>query len=128
MEQSRWVLTTSESILEDLLETQELQDGKIDSGVEPQTTLVGAESRVKLDTVTPVDMELSLVVLPDNTELDDTLGNGDNGKALLEFGVNLEKLRGLESGDKLAVGLLEFWLSWVVGHFDRGFRRKIAGC
>ena len=86
--------------------------------MEPQATLVGTESRVELNTVTPVDVELSLVVLPDNTELDDTLRNGNNGKALLKLGVNLEELGGLESGDKLAVGLLEFWLSWVVGHFD----------
>lgn len=64
--------------------------------MEPQTALVRTERRIELHTVAPVDMELSLVIFPDNTELDDTLGDGDDGKALLELGVNLEELRGLE--------------------------------
>ena len=86
--------------------------------MEPQTTLVGTESGIELDTITPVDLELSLVVLPDNTELNDTFRDGNYGKALFEFWVDGEELGSLEGRDKLVVGLLEFWLSWVVGHFD----------
>ena len=92
---------TGKSILEDLLETQELKDGKVDSGVETETTLVRTESRVELHTVTLVDLALALVVLPDNTELDDALGDGGNLEGLLVLGVLLEKRGGLEGGDEL---------------------------
>ena len=89
------------SILEDLLETQELEDRKVDSRVETETAFVRTESRVKLHTVTLVDLALALVVLPDNAELDDALGNGGNLKGLLVFGVLLEEGGGLEGGDEL---------------------------
>lgn len=39
---------TGQGILEDLLETKELQDREVDSGVEAETALVGAESGVEL--------------------------------------------------------------------------------
>lgn len=91
----------SESILEDLLETQELEDREVDGRVETETTLVGAESRVELHTVTLVDLALALVVLPDNAELDDTLGDGGDLKGLLVLGVLLEERRGLQGGDEL---------------------------
>jgi hypothetical protein len=89
------------SILEDLLETQELEDGKVDSGVETETTFVGTESRVELHTVALVDLALALVVLPDNTELDDALGDGGNLEGFLVLGVLLEEGGGLKSGDEL---------------------------
>ena len=89
------------SILEDLLETQELEDGKVDSGVETETALVGTESRVELHPVTLVDLALALVVLPDNAELDDALGDGGNLEGLLVLGVLLEEGGGLEGGDEL---------------------------
>lgn len=51
--------------------------------------------------VTLVDLALALVVLPNNAELDDTLGNGGNFESLPVLGVLLEEGGGLESGDEL---------------------------
>jgi hypothetical protein len=70
--------------------------GKVDARVETQTTLVRAESRVELHTVSTVDAKLAGIVLPDDTELNDTLGNGadlEGGAVLwmlLEEGAVLE--------------------------------------
>lgn len=94
-------LTPCESILEDLFETQELQNGQIDSRVKTETALVGTESRVELDTVTIVDLALVLVVLPDYSELDDALRNGHDLESLLVLWVLLEEGGGLEGGNKL---------------------------
>jgi len=41
---------TCKSILEYLLETKELEDGKVDGGMESQSALVGSQSRVVLVT------------------------------------------------------------------------------
>lgn len=92
---------TGESILENLLETQELEDGEVDGRVETETTLVGTESRVELHTVATVDLGLVVVILPHDTELDDTLGDGDNGESLAVIGVLFEERGVLEGRDKL---------------------------
>ena len=101
------LLTAGKSILEDLLETQELEDGEVDSGVETETTLVRTEGRVVLDTVTTVDLDLALVVLPHYAELDDALGDGDDFEGIAVFGVLLEERAVLEGGGKLWWKLLE---------------------
>jgi hypothetical protein len=93
--------TAGKRILEDLLEAQELEDGQVDCGVESETTLVGAESRVELHTVTIVDLAFALVVLPDDTELDDALGDGGDLEGLLVLGVLVEERRRLKGGDEL---------------------------
>lgn len=85
------VLTSSQSILEDLLETQELEDAQVDCWVEAETTLVWTQSRVELDSVSAVQLELSLVIFPDDTELDDAFGNGDDLQCGLVFGLLLEE-------------------------------------
>jgi hypothetical protein len=54
-----------------------------------------------LHAVTFVDLALPLIVLPNNAELDDTLGNGGNFESLPVLGVLLEERGGLESGDEL---------------------------
>ena len=69
--------------------------------MEAETALVGTESRVELHTVSLLDLALALVVLPDNTELDDALGDGDDLKGLLVFGVLGEEGGGLKGGDEL---------------------------
>lgn len=92
-----------QSILEDLLETKELEDREVDSGVETETALVGTESRVELHTVALVDLALALVVLPDDAELDDALGNGGDLEGLLVLGVLLEEGGVLKGGDKLCM-------------------------
>ena len=69
--------------------------------MEAETTLVGTEGRVELHTVAFLDLALVLVVLPDNAELDYTLGDGDDLESLLVFGVLGEERGGLEGGDEL---------------------------
>lgn len=83
--------TACQSILEDLLEAQELQDRQIDRGVESETTLVGTQRRVELHTVSAVDLELALVIFPDHAELNDSFGDGGDLKRLLIFWVLLEQ-------------------------------------
>jgi hypothetical protein len=46
--------------------------------MESEAALVWAKGRVELDTISAVDLGLSLVVLPDDAELDDSLGDGDD--------------------------------------------------
>ena len=65
--------------------------------METETTLVGAEGTVELHTVGAVDLWLKLVVFPDNTELDDTLWDGDDLQCGLVFRVLLEE-RGVLEG------------------------------
>jgi hypothetical protein len=96
----------SQGILEDLLKTQELENGQVDCGVEAETALVGTESRVELDAVALVDVAVALVVFPDYTKLDDTLGDGDNLESLLVLGVLLEDGGALEGGGELCEGLV----------------------
>lgn len=97
-------LTSGEGILEDLLEAQELQNGEVDSGVEAETTLVGAESGVELHAVALVDLALAFVVFPNNAELNDSLGDGGDFEGLLVLWVLLEEGGGLKGGDELCTG------------------------
>lgn len=94
------MLTASEGILEDLLKAQELENGQVDSRMESKTAFVGSKSRVELYAVTLVDHAFALVILPDNSELDDAFGNRDNLECLLVLGVLLEDGRSLESGNE----------------------------
>lgn len=94
-------LTSSQGILEDLLKTQELQDGQVDRRVQAETALVWAEGGVELDSVAAVDLDLVLVVFPDNSELDDALRDGDDLEGGLVFGVLFEEGAVFEGGDQL---------------------------
>lgn len=109
------LLTASKRILEDLLETQELQNAEVDTWVEAQTALVGTKSAVELHTETAVDLTLALVVLPGNTELDDALGDGGDLESLAVLGVLLEEGGVLQGRGKLcetAVSLAEELGAW----------------
>jgi hypothetical protein len=101
MQDDHVLLTSSQGILEDLLETQELQDTEIDSRMESQSSLVRAQGRVKLHTVSAVDLDLVLVIFPDDTELDDAFGNGDDLEGGLVLGLLLKEGAVFEGGDKL---------------------------
>lgn len=70
--------------------------------MQPQSSLVRTQSRVVLHSVTPVDLELTLVVLPGDSELDDTLGDLDDGEGFSVFGVLGEE--GLLQGTNKQVG------------------------
>jgi hypothetical protein len=69
--------------------------------VETETALIRTKSRVELHTVSTVDLDLSRIVLPYNTELDDTFGDRGNWEGTLQFGGDLKELRRLEGRDKL---------------------------
>ncbi len=96
---TRSTLSTAErksrqGVLEDLLESEELEDGQVDGRVQAETALVRAEDRAELDTVAAVDVDLTGVVLsstasasvgrlsrrnarlPGHAELNDTLRDG----------------------------------------------------
>ncbi len=60
-------------VLEDLLETEELEDAEVDGGVEAETALVGADGRVELDAEALVDLDLAAIVHPRYAEHDDPL-------------------------------------------------------
>jgi hypothetical protein len=69
--------------------------------VQTQTTLVRAESGVELHTVTPVDLEVAGIVLPDNAELDDALGDRGDLERSAVLGVLLEEGAVLERKSEL---------------------------
>lgn len=68
-------------------------------------TMVG---QAYLDTETTVDLRNTLVVFPDDTELNDTLGDLDDVEGLLVLGVGGQE--GLEGGGELVERLLELGL------------------
>jgi len=63
-----------EGVLENLLETEELDDALGDGGVEAQTALVRADRRIELHTVAAVDLHVTVVVRPGHAELHEALG------------------------------------------------------
>jgi hypothetical protein len=86
--------------------------------VEPQTTLVGTESRVELNPIPTVDLEIALVILPSDTELDNTLGDGDDRQSSLEIRRGQKELGSLKRVNELIISLLKFWLRGKVGHVE----------
>lgn len=85
------VRTSSQGILEDLLKPKELENRQVDRGMESKTSLIRTQSRIELDTVSAVELWLSLVILPDNAELDDTLGDGNDLEGGFVFWVGVEE-------------------------------------
>ena len=107
---------TGQGVLEDLLESQEFDDAQVDRGMEPQTTLVGAESRVELNAETAVDLHRSPVVHPGDTEDDLALGLAD---ALQDLVLEVARVlldNGLEALEDLPDGLVELGLAGVTGN------------
>lgn len=66
-----------------------------------ETTLVRAESRIELNSISTIDLNLVLVVLPNNTELDDALGNGNDLEGGLVLGLLVEEGAVLEGRSQL---------------------------
>ena len=93
----RYLLTAGKGILKDLLESEELQNGKIDRGMETKSSFIWSQSRVELHSVAPVDLYFSLVVLPDDTELYNAFRDRSNLQSLLIFRIFLEERGVLES-------------------------------
>lgn len=66
--------------------------------------------------VTSVDLTFTLVIFPNNAELNDSFWDSHDLEGLLVLWVLLEQGRVLESGGKLLVSLLELRLRWKVTH------------
>jgi hypothetical protein len=78
-------------ILEDLLESQKLQHAQIHTRVKPQAALVGAQGTVVLHAVPAVDLHGAGVVFPQDAELDDALGDGDDFERFAVLGMGAEE-------------------------------------
>ena len=85
------ILTARQSILEDLLKAQEFEDRQIHGRVKAKTTLVGTQSRVELHPIPSIDLHLSLVILPNHSELNDSFGDSSDLEGGLVFRVFLEE-------------------------------------
>ena len=59
--------------------------------MEPESSFIRSQSRIELHSVSPVNLHLSLIVLPDHTELDDAFRNGSNLQGSLVLGIFLEE-------------------------------------
>jgi hypothetical protein len=69
--------------------------------METKTTLVRTESRVELHSEASVDLTDPVIILPDDTELNDALGNGRNRQSLAVFRMLFEKAGPLKGRGKL---------------------------
>ena len=99
-----------QGVLEDLLETEELDDTLVHGRVEAQAALVRSDRGVELDAVTAVDLHLALIVRPSDTELHHALRLDEalEHSRLLILRVLLDY--GLKAFEDLANGLQEFRL------------------
>lgn len=111
-----------EAVLEDLLEAQELNDGRRHGRVESETALVRSDGGVELHSEAAVDLHLAVVVHPADSELDESLGLddaledacvdkvgalcGDGFKGLEDLSHGLKELRfvGISLGDRIVYG------------------------
>jgi hypothetical protein len=69
--------------------------------METKASLVWSEGGVELDTVSTVDLGLELVVLPNYSELNDTLWDGNDLEGGLVFGVLFKESRVFEGRSQL---------------------------
>ena len=92
------------AVLEYLLKAQELDDPKVNRGVESDTALVGSDSRVELYSEATVYLNLTVVVYPRNTEhdltlrLNDTLENACIDEVLSLLSNRLKSLKDFSNG------------------------------
>lgn len=77
--------------------------------METQATLVGTEGRVELHAVASVDLEISLVVFPHYSELDDALGDRGDTESCSVLWVLLEQGATHE-------GAGELWMTGLIRH------------
>lgn len=60
-----------ETVFEDLLKSQELEDGKIDGRMETQSAFVRSKTGAELHSIAPVDVDVSSIIQPRDAEQDD---------------------------------------------------------
>lgn len=105
---------TGEGVLEYLLKAQELDDGQVDGGMEPQAALGGADGGGELHPVAAVHLDLAMVVHPGHAEqqaalrLHHTVHNAHLGQ------LGLLIVHGLEGFHNLAYSLEELGLMGVL--------------
>ena len=114
-----------EGVLEDLLETEELDDRQVHGGVEAQAALVGAEGGVVLNAEAAVHVDVAQIIGPRDAELDLTLGFDDavdDGQVGV-LGVTLRE-RG-DGQEDLVDGLVELGLGGItaLNGFKNGSQR-----
>ena len=116
---------TGEGVLEDLLEAEELDDGKVDGRMQSQAALVRTDGVVELDAVAGVHADLAAVVHPRNAEDDLTVGLGDalEDRVLLVY-FFIPGDDGLEGLEYLADSLQEFGL---IGVFRLDLGKNVLG-
>ena len=72
--------------------------------MESETSLVGTQSGVELDTISSVDLHLPLVILPNHSELDHSFRDGSDLEGGLVFRILLEKRGVFEGRNELCCG------------------------
>lgn len=87
MDQSQLSRSPSTAPLSPKTTDSQLQNTQVDRRVQPQSSLVRSQSRVVLNPVSSVDLELTLVVLPSDSELDDSFGDLNDSEGLAVLGV-----------------------------------------
>jgi hypothetical protein len=73
--------------------------------MEPQSAFVWTESRVELDSITAIDLWLSLVILPHDTKLDYAFWNRDDLQGGLVFRMLFEERAVFEGRDEFCQAL-----------------------
>ena len=101
---------TGQSILEDLLKAEELNDTDIYIGSKSETALVRTKRTVELNAEAAVDLDLAVVVHPRNSEHDLSLRLGDSldESHLLVLGVRIKNR--LQGSQNLGSSLKELGL------------------
>ena len=96
-----------QTVLQDLLEAQELQHAKGNGRVEAQAALVGADGAVELNAIATVDLNFAVVIDPRHAELDDALGLDDalKNRSFLVLGMSIDDR--LQGGQNLGCSLDE---------------------
>ena len=109
-----------QTVLEGLLESEELHDAEVHARMETDAALVGADRAVHLDPETAVDVDLAAVIHPGNAENDHPFGLYDalHDLVVQEMGIRLQIRR--HAGQYLPHSLMELKLTGVlrdqVGH------------
>ena len=103
-----------EGILEGLLEAEELERREVHRVVETRTTLVRANGIVELYAVTEVDLDLTLVVYPGDTEGEDTVGLDEALDDLVLLKLWMLVVNVLDRKEDLTDSLDELRLAWML--------------
>jgi len=104
---------TGQGVLEDLLKSEELDYALVHGRVESQATFVWTDSLIELASESSVDLHVTIVIHPRNSELENTLGLADGGQYFGVFRVLFEQRT--QGFQHLLHGLQEFLLVRVAG-------------